>query len=240
MSSGFENENEIVNEFIRVLSFEQLNNNLQRLILKLNDNKIPSKFTAKKYGGSHKADLSLIIDDIEYNISVKKGSGNSIHQESVEDFIFFLKTKIEENNSVFDDIRFFIWGDGTIDGSGQIINRVNATSFKKMYPMKIINIQSYFNKHKERLTYRFLVEGAISKKRADFILFGDVNKCVIVNEKRIIEFVNSSIKKPISIGVLTFQAWNRNIEGRIDMENRRGQIQLKWGSIEHDLNFLQK
>jgi hypothetical protein len=102
-----------------------------------------------------------------------------------------------------------------------------------------MNIQAYFDKHKESLINRFLIEGAVSKKRVEFILFGDINKCVIVNEKRIIEFVNNSKKKPISIGILTFQAWNRNIEGKVEMEGRRGQIQLKWGSIEQDLKNLE-
>ena len=72
MSSGFENENEILNELISVQSFDELNLNLKKLVLKLNKNKIPNSFTAKKYGGSNKADLSIIIDNIEYNISVKK------------------------------------------------------------------------------------------------------------------------------------------------------------------------
>ena len=69
-------------------------------------------------------------------------------------------------------------------------------------------------------------------------MFGDINKCVIVDEESILKFVYNVNKKPISIGVFTFQAWNRNIKGRLDMEDRRGQIQLKWGSIEQDLQNI--
>ena len=238
MCSGFDNENEIVNEFIRVLTFYELNENLQRIVLKLNKNKIPNNITAKKYGGINKADISIILDGVEINISVKKGSGNSIHQEPLEDFIKYLKKDVENNSSVFDDLRFFIWGDGTTSGNGLIANRISSNEIKNKYPQKVNNIQNYFDSHKSTLINRFLIEGAVSKKKADYLLFGDINKCVIVDEESILKFVYNVNKKPISIGVFTFQAWNRNIKGRLDMEDRRGQIQLKWGSIEQDLQNI--
>lgn len=238
MISGFENENEIINEFVNKSNFQDLNNNLKKVVLVINNGKIPYSFSAKKYGGTSKADLSIIINGKEFNVSVKKGSGNSLHQEPIEDFIFFLNQDIENNQSVFNDLRYFVWGDGTIDGTGKVKDRVSATELKKSIPIKINNIQNYFNKHKFKLTNRFIVDGAVSKQKADFILFGDINKCIIVEEKKVVQFVNKEIKKPLSIGVLTFQAWNRNLSGRVDMENRRGQIQLKWGSMERDLNIL--
>jgi len=45
-------------------------------------------------------------------------------------------------------------------------------------------------------------------------------------------------KGAISIGKLTFQAWNRNINGGDKSEQKRGVIQLKWGSIKDDIKVI--
>lgn len=235
MSSGFDNENEFIEHFNKANTFEELNNNLQKVVLKVNTGKIPNKIGAKKYGGANKADLSILLDDKEFSVSVKKGSGNSLHQEPVEEFIKFLKNEIEDNESIFNDIRFFIWGDLTYDGSGKIIDRMSGSELKKNYIERVNNIQRYFDNHKEKLINRFIIEGVVSKTKAEFLLYGNVIDCVIVSEDKVFQFAKNIAKNPISIGVLTFQAWNRNITGRHDMEKRRGQIQLKWGTLKTDL-----
>ena len=238
MSSGFDNENEIINEFVKNNNYLNLNDNLKKVLLKINNNKIPNTFHAKKYGGTSKADLSIIVDEKEYYISVKKGTGNSLHQEPIEDFIFFLSSEIENNESVFDDLRYYIWGDGSLCGTAPINKRMNATEIKKKHPSKIYNIQNYFNKHVIKLTNRFVINGSVSKNKADFLLYGDITNCIIVGESNLMTFVNNTTKKPLSIGVLTFQAWNRNLTGIQNKENRRGQIQLKWGTLKTDLNKI--
>lgn len=238
MSTGFENENKIISEFVNKMNYRDLNDNLKNVLLTINNNRMPKSFSSKKYGGKNKADLSITIDGKEYMISVKKGSGNSLHQEPIEDFIAFLAIDIEKNESVFNDLRYFIWGDGSLDGTAPINKRISATVIKKKYPLKIENIQNYFNKHLMKLTNRFVIDGSVSKNKADFLLFGDITNCIVVEESKVIDFVNTTIKKPVSIGVLTFQAWNRNLTGILNKEKRRGQIQLKWGTMESDLKKI--
>jgi hypothetical protein len=234
MSTGFENENEIIFEFINKSNYLDLNNNLKKVILTLNNNQIPKSFSAYKYGGGDKADLSIVIDSKEFKLSVKMGNGNSFHQEKLEDFINFIKRDLEQDESVFNDLRFYVWGDRTLDGTGLINERMSATQLKKKYPKKIQNIQNYFNKHKSKLIHRFLY-GSVSKNSADFLLYGDVSNCIVVKEAKLKELISESVKKPLSIGILTFQAWNRNINGGKKSENKRGSIQLKWGTLENDL-----
>jgi len=235
MITGIDNENQFVICFNRANNFFDLNKNLQKIVLKLNNDIIPSKISAIKYGGTNKADLSIKLDENEYTISVKKGSGNSLHQENMEVFIQFLKTNIENNETVFNAIRFFIWGDKSFDGSGEIYDRMSATEIKKKYPKIIEIIQPYFDRNKDKLIKRFIIDGAKSKKKAQYILYGSVDSCTIISEQKVFQFAKNQNKEPLSIGVLTFQAWNRNINGRIDMEHRRGQIQLKWATIKTDL-----
>lgn len=235
--TGFKNEKQIINE-LNSKDFTNLSKDLQNGIIKINKGKIPLNISAKKYGGTDKADLSLTIDNIEYFISVKKGTGNSVHQESVEDFIKFLKLNFVDDESVFDDLRSFIWGDKTLNGNGKINNRISASKYKKEYPDKIENIQLYFDNHKKMLLERFLITGAVSNKKADFLFYGNIDKCTIVSDDDLLKFALKKKKKPISIGVLTFQAWNRNINGGNLSEHKRGQIQLKWGGLKEDIKNI--
>jgi hypothetical protein len=137
--SGFKNENDIILA-LDSKNFTDLNVNLQKMVLKINDNKTPNSITAKKYAGKDKADLSVILDGKESKISVKKGTGNSVHQEPIEGFINFLSKEIENDKVVFDNMRHFIWGDETLDGKGNKKDRITASDYEKKYPQKITSV----------------------------------------------------------------------------------------------------
>ena len=235
--NGFENEKQII-ETINSIAFKNLSSDLKNVLKKINNDTIPRNLSAEKHGGTDKADLSITIDSNVYFISVKKGTGNSVHQEPIEDFINFLKINFEDDHSVFNDLRHFIWGDGSFNGSGKIGNRISASKYKKEYPEKVINIQSYFYRHKKELLQRFLITGAVSNKKADYLFYGNINDCIVVSDDDMLDFAYNIEKRPISIGVLTFQAWNRNINGGSKSEHKRGQIQLKWGGLKADIKSI--
>lgn len=231
--SGFQNEINIIN-YLNTTPFNQLELTHQKLILKLNNNRLPQTITAKKYGGQDKADIAIVVDGIEYLFSIKKGSGNSVHQEPIEDFIKFLKT-IDDNESVFNDLRFFIWGDNTLDGTGDKKNRLDANKLIKEHPDKIRNIQKYFDKHIDILIDRFVITGVKSKNSADYLWYGNSKEGITISKEDMIHIIKSEKKKPISIGILTFQAWNRNIKPDGKSEHKRGVVQLKWGTLKNDI-----
>ncbi len=235
--NGFQNEANIV-DYINNNKFSSLNENLKRELLKINNSRIPKIINAKSYAGQNKADLSILLDKKEYFISVKKGTGNSVHQEALESFIVFLMENFENNSSVFNDLRHFIWGDLTLDGTGKVKDRMSANQYKNQFPEKISNIQNYFDKHKNELAKRFIITGVNSCVQADYLLYGTYEDCVIVKEDKLFNYIVSIIKKPISIGVLTFQAWNRNLNGGDLSEKKRGHIQLKWGGLKNDITKI--
>jgi len=235
--NGFDNEKQIINT-LNTVAFENLSTDLKNVLIKINNGNIPKSLSSEKFGGTDKTDLSLTIDNKQYFISVKKGTGNSVHQEPIEDFIVFLKTNFEDDTTVFNDLRHFIWGDGTLDGKGDIANRISASKYKKTFPLKVKNIQDYFEKHKKDLLVRFIITGAISNNKADYLFYGDINDCYVVSDDDMINFALNVNKRPISIGVLTFQAWNRNINGGDKSEKKRGQIQLKWGGLKEDIKQI--
>ena len=55
------------------------------------------KIYSEKYGPGSKPDIYIEINGVKKNLSLKKGSGNSIHQEPLEPFIKHLEETIEFN-----------------------------------------------------------------------------------------------------------------------------------------------
>lgn len=242
---GFENETLIL-EALNQKRFSELNNNFQQVIIEMTENTVfpDTLIKAYKKGGTDKTDLVVEIENKKFNISIKKGTGNSVHQEKVEDFIEFLKDEINISDHLANDIRFFIWTDGTYDGTGKISDRMRASEFKKKYPEIIHNLRQFFHNNKRMLIERFIIKGPKTNFLPDFIYYGTPEKGTIMRSNDILDWLcddkNESTQATIPVGKLTFQTWNPNISGNPKMENRRGQIQLKWSSVGEDLIQIRK
>lgn len=235
---GFQNEIQLQNSLNSQKYFD-LNPNLQKFIIKLNGSIPNLPIKATKIGGENKTDLLLIVDNKKFNVSIKKGTGNSIHQEPVEEFIQFLEKNYEVDHDIFDNIRYFIWGDETIDGSGDVQKRLSAIQYKKKHLDKIYSIQTYFNNHLEDLVKRFIIEGTSNYSSIDFLYYGDINSGKCISSNDIMRFMmNNSSNGAISIGRMSFQAWNRNLNGGLKSESKRGNIQLKWGTLNSDIKLI--
>ena len=127
--SGFENEDRLI-EALNGKRFNELNSNLQKLIGNSFSN-INGVISAIKEAGQNKSDLKIIIGNESHTYSIKKGTGNSIHQEPIEPFLEFLAQNYQIDNQMKDNLRFFIWGDGTLDGTGNVSDRLSAPQLKK-------------------------------------------------------------------------------------------------------------
>lgn len=242
---GFDNEN-LMLKSLNNKKFSEINNNLQQIIVEMTGSAVSQNtlINAHKKGGVNKTDLVVEIEGQKFNISIKKGTGNSVHQEKVEEFILFLKREFNITENLANDIRFFIWGDGTFDGTGNISDRLSAAEFKKKYPQIVENIKKFFYIHKRTLIERFVIKGSKSNSNPDFMYYGTPDKGIIVKSEDILNWLsddkNEKTGSPIPIGRLTFQAWNRNINGGSKSENKRGVIQLKWSSVGKDLSIIHK
>jgi hypothetical protein len=237
MDSGFQNEKNILNA-LDGKSFDSLNKNLQLLIQNSFTN-YDGVIKSVKEAGRNKSDLKIIIKDESHTYSVKKGTGNSIHQEKIEPFLEFLDDKFSISENTKNSIRFFIWGDKTHDGTGRVEDRLGASELKRDYPEIVLDIQNFFDTIKEPLLKRFLVDGVSSDSSAEFIYYGTVDSGICCKSDKVLEWVlNNNAKGAISIGRLNFQAWNRNLNGGDKSESKRGVIQLKWASIKEDLKAI--
>jgi hypothetical protein len=237
MGSGFQNEEDIL-KALNGATFDNLNKNLQ-LLIQCSFTNYDGVISCVKEAGRNKSDLKIKINDESHTYSVKKGTGNSIHQEKVEPFLQFLDDEFSISAITKDHIRFFIWGDNTYDGTGKVEDRLGASKLKQDYPEMILDIQAFFDTIKETILKRFLVDGVSSTSAAEFIYYGTVDSGICCKSDKVLEWVVSSdANGAISIGRLNFQAWNRNINGGDKSEDKRGVIQLKWGSIKDDLKAI--
>ena len=233
--TGFDNENQII-EIINSIPFYDLSPALKNVLIKINGGVIPKIVYAEKIGGRAKPDLSIKLDSNIFYISVKKGTGNSVHQEKLETFIPFVKN-LGASIEIINAIKLFIWSDGTIDGSGKIINRKNVKEMASEYPSELKFIQSFFDAHKKILIHRFITTGIYNNKdKATRLIYGDVNNICLATIDNVELFLSSQkTNASISVGKLSFQAWNIVKNGNPNTENRRGQIQLKWGGLRNDI-----
>jgi len=238
---GFDNE-DLIKDYLNGKSIRQLNKNWQdffgEMFGKLKRGVIVS---CSKKGGLNKSDLIITVGKKSKSISVKTGAGNSVHQEPIEEFIQFLKDVYLIDNSLADDIRLFVWGDGTLNGRGNLRNRLSAAQFVKRFPEIVGRIKLFFKANKRDLVERFVITGSKSKSSPDYVYYGDRNNGYWKKTEEVVRWLcdeSNESDGTIPVGKLTFQAWNRNINGGNKSEKKRGVIQLKWGSIGEDLKEI--
>ena len=77
-----------------------------------------------------KARISITLKDETHYLTVKMGHKNSVHQEKKENFLNFCNDIPTDARNAF---LKFLYGDGTIDGTGKLINRVNEKEAIKRF-----------------------------------------------------------------------------------------------------------
>ena len=238
-NKGFKNEKKLI-KALNNSYFTNLSSNLKKLI-EQSFQKHEGLISCHADAGVNKSDIRIKIGEESHTYSVKMGKGNSIHQEPLEGFLRFLEKEYALDTTTKEKIERFIWADGTVDGTGEIKQRIGSRKFKKQHPQTIKAIQHYFDKIKMPLLRRFLIEGVKSHASAEFIYYGTVKKGTVCKSEDVLKWVAShEAKGVLHIGKLTFQAWNRNLKGKRKSEKKRGVIQLKWGGLKRDIKKIAK
>lgn len=244
-SSGFANEKEIIDYINSSSTFDNLNPNMQNFVAFLFNgiNLNGSSLLASTSQRGTKPDLSITINGITKYVSVKKGSGNSVHQEALSQFVSFLKeNRISNQNILW--LKEFHYGDGSIDGNGGTRIKSNAWIKNNLSKAKALNIAFSNKVFLRNLIMRTLFVGNIpNAPTADCIFHGTINSALWASRDEIIEYLishNIITRSSIHFSHLTYQVWNRNIDRNPNTENRRHIIQLKWQTISNDLKSIRK
>lgn len=247
---GFKNEKALAYE-LNKKKYKDLNTNLKKFIEYIceqekialtNDTMIYSE----KVKGRVKRDIYIKINDKEFGVSVKMGSGNSVHQEKIESFIEWAKKNTDIDELEENDLRIMIWADGTTDGSkeieldenGKVIGRFGAGDFKRLYPEKLERLNKFFDRNKKSIILRVLFDGK-GQGVATYLYQGTIfNGRWISKEEYIKNFIDveSKVKRNTPfVGNITYQAYNASLQATESGEKKRGDIQFKYGSMADDL-----
>ncbi len=244
-SDGFKNEINI-EKCLDFKLFESINPNLQHF---LQDVFKGYSLKGKRVHAIRcrvrvKPDFYLHIDDIpkEVYVSVKKGVGNSVHQESLVSFLKFIKS-LGASNNVLDDIKYYHYGDETTDNTGKF--RYTAREFSKSHPEIVKRLNEYFAQEKvqNECIQRFVFKGNIDDApEAEYIYHGTAYSGVWASKKEIYDYISGLRKdehvSSVNIGPLSYQVWNRNLKFSSNAENKREQMQVKWSSLEEMLTTI--
>lgn len=235
----FTNEHDI-SSYLNWKRIKEVNPNLKKFIRfmfwDVGENSI---IKSKGVWWTNKADVYIEINWIRKNISIKKWTGNSVHQEPVEEFIDFLRESYpdEADEEIFNDIRFFIRWDLTLDWTWRKEDRMSSTALTKKYPNRIKTINDYFSNKKEDLIRRFVINWAKSNISADYVYHWTITSWKWEEANKLVQkIVNEENNGAIPIWALTFQAWNRGIwEATKEVtEKKRWVIQLKfWWILDY-------
>ena len=183
---------------------------------------------ASNISGNLKPDLEILINNKTNLYSLKTGSGNSIHQEPLDEFIKFSKELNKSSEEILDTIKFFIWTDGTTDGTGEIRDRMDKKTLRLKYPEKLSLIKNFFFNNKIMIIERILL------KNTSHLIFKKKNGNYLIKNR---DFIFNKFEKynegTYGLGPITFQTWNPALKGQT--KKPRNVVQFKWGKIEKDL-----
>ena len=239
---GFQNECDLIN-YLNGKQYKDLNENMKSFIKfmypNINDidiiNAIPGK-------SGQKPDIEIIINQQSKMISVKKGSGNSVHQENVDLFMDFL-TSLNVDINVKIELLKYHWSDGSTDGSGKI--RVSSSEYKRANQRQIELINKELNEPNilRKIVNRILFQGKNNNyDRAEYIYHGNVNNGKWASDKEVFQYIenNEFDINSVHFGPLTYQIWNSCLNHNPRTENRRNVMQSKWGSLMIDLINIER
>ena len=229
------------NEFLFVLEFnnkqiKELNPLLREVIDDLfpNYNEELIIKSWRNHNSSEKADIFIKVNNQIKTISIKKGSRNSIHTESLDSFKKFLSS-IHINKKIIKYYESFHYG---IDKTGQ--NKIlNSTEYNIQNEKEIKEINKYFSLvNIDKIIDRFILRGNNSLYPVDGIIFGIPNDFLWINKKEIKEIIKLSMSRKangIHMGCLFIQPLNRCLNGNEKYIWCRDYIQVKWYSLFDDI-----
>lgn len=241
MNDGFINE-EVLRGYINDNNFNNYNENIKSFLIFLFGSELNQNlsFKAVKKAGQVKPDLCITHNGIEKYISVKKGSGNSVHQEKISDFFPCINNMLGAESLNY--LKLFHYGDDTTNDTGN--TRYSASDCKTRYRKEIASLNAELNTWDNISIFldRFLFIGNIGNLNVDAVYHGTIDLGLWASRSEITNFIknNNFNMNALHFGPLTYQVWGRNEKGTAVHPDRRYVMQVKWGSLAKDLECIRK
>ena len=148
-NDGFENEKQLVvalneKQIQRLSAYQQ--EFIKAIYQNVSDKDVVQ---AKKVGGmGYKPDIEIEVNGKKHFLSVKKGGGNSVHQEKIELFIHYCMSELNMSESERDSLLMYLYGDGTIDGDSLPEERLKDQELIDTFKDEIKTVQDFLNRNK--------------------------------------------------------------------------------------------
>lgn len=233
MNYGFINENDFINS-LNNKQIKDVPQHLKEQLLKIFNCDENSILSCKKYKGHYKPDVYLKCNDIKINISIKSGDNISAHEELLEQFVAFLST-IGITNRTIKIIKFYHYGDGTTDGSGDSLLDLKYMQFKYSNYIMQANCELNNNKNYMNIIDRILFSGKFNQNHSiDFIYYGTDKIGFLLSKEQIINYLvkqKSMYLNCLHVGPFTYQPASRKT-------NKVKYCQFKWKSLLSDITKM--
>ncbi len=238
---GIQNEKDFVNA-INKKPFKELPPGIREIIKDkfpdIRDDEVLEAQQPNRYG---KPDVVIWRVNKPLYISIKCGSTGVLHTERIKSFILFCrKNGISSLSQKI--ILLYIYGDGTMDGSGaQKIPFFTLFRNKMDYLAKTnaeLNRKEFMEKAIDRFIF-FGTEGRVT--RVDYVIYGTVNNFIWAKREDIINFLISTEFTPLKaphIGPFTIQPFATKKRKKYENTYKGHVVQVKWKYMVFDMQRI--
>lgn len=185
-----------------------------------------------------KGDICIKIGSKVRYVSIKMGKRNSVHCESIDKFIIYLKS-LNVKKNIINQILKYHYGDGTKDGTGK--KRLCVEQYKKKHHRCIKKANKYLNNEDiiKSCVNRFIIQGTQeSSNKIDALIYGNPLDFLWVKVDDIYKYILSKCKyksSSIHFSCLTYQPMSRVLNFDKKSEYMRNWIQIKWYNLEDNI-----
>jgi hypothetical protein len=251
-SHGFANQNEFC-ELINNKRFKQLpmfvRNMIKTVFPSIAETEYIHAYKRNDYSTKgYKNSIVVTVNGETKSISIHTtDKGISGHQENIDEFLKFCRETLDLTEQEEYSFRLLHYGDGTIDGSGNIKDRKDNKYLIKNYSEHIKKVQDFIDRNKRDLLERVLVYGKNGKRdgvKVDYIFIGTTSNGVLASTDDIIDSLIETSKNMkhsyLHLCSINIQTYRRNLNGDPKQEEDRHSIQFKVGSIGKIIENIEK
>jgi len=225
--------------------YKNLSGNLQTMIKDMFGVVKPrDKIKCEKCEEFIKPDLLIKVKNKSKYVSVKSGGAQTVHQETIDKVIPFLRSIGIEN----DELRtmcLFHFADGTCDGSG--VKRMDNMRVLVWLESKIKVFNQKVNNHPdliELILERLLFQGVDpNAARVDYIYFGDLDYGITVSRHQIKRHLHTKsymFLRNLHFGPILFRPHARYAHSEIKNFYNHKKVDFYWPGLEKDLQYIYK
>lgn len=222
------------NEFLFVLEFnnkkvKELNPLLREVIddLFVNIKEDDLIKSWRNHINNQKGDIFIKIKNNVRSLSIKKGSRNSVHAESINSFVNFLRL-LNINESTIKKYLNYHYAENMTSKEYCESHEEDIKDINK--ELNKIDIKHFIN--------RFILKGRLSSYTIDGLIYGTPNDFFYINSKDICETITESKmrnSKSVHIGCLFIQPQNRCLNNNQKYIDKKDFVQIKWYSLFDDI-----